>query len=191
MKKTWLGLMLLLFGCGGPSDDSFQKAIDDGWTAFENGDYIVAYISFSKADSITPNSSDALTGKGWSALKKGDLVLAADHLNAATLLQASLADAFAGYAFVLNAQKKYAESNSAADVTLNIESGWEFIHLPSLDAADLHVVRSENFFALGDFANSLKEVKILHPAFDADISKPSGQSLLAAEIEALKTQESL
>ncbi len=93
---------------------------------------------------------------------------------------------FAGWAFVQNALKSYADSNTKASQALTQAPTWRFSHDSTLDASDLHILKAENYFLVGDFDNSLTEVKLLNPNFNADVSSSSGQADLAAEIERLK-----
>ena len=85
-----------------------------------------------------------------------------------------------------NAQKDYTRSNQRADDALALNSNWVFTYDSSLSAADLHVLKAENYFLLGEFAESLAEVQILNPNFSADVSTNAGQAALAQEIENLK-----
>jgi hypothetical protein len=87
----------------------------------------------------------------------------------------------------LNAQKNHSTSNSQVAQALAVDVDWSFPHDTSLDTDDLHVLKAENHFLLGEFPESLAEVQLLNAAFSADVMTSEGQSSLAAEIERLRS----
>lgn len=186
-----ISFMFFLLACGGggdngPTGPSLADLILEGWTAFEQGDYATASTKFTEAINKDQNSAEAFTGKAWSLFKLDNLSQARAEFSAGSLKSNPTADLFAGWAFVLNALKQYASSNQRAENALTQDPAWQFSHGLSLDSNDLHIVKAENFFLLGDFANSLMEIKLLNPGFDVDVNTSDGQSALAQEIERLK-----
>lgn len=188
LKLALSGATIMLAACGGggPSGPTFGDLITEGWAAFQSADYQSASDKFSEA--ITLNSEDAagFTGLAWSLFRLDNLSRANTEFTGGSNALSPTADLFAGWAFVKNAQKDYTRSNQRADDALALNSSWAFTYDSSLSAADLHVLKAENHFLLGEFADSLTEVQILNPSFSADVSTNTGQAALAQEIENLK-----
>lgn len=185
-----LGLCLFfLIACSSseePKAPTYQELINQGWTAFSQDQYETAANSFSQAKSKNPNEAGAYTGLGWCSFKLDDLIHANTEFDLGSTKSNPSADLYAGWAFVLNAQKDYANSNIQADQALANDLNWGFAHELSLDINDLHVLKAENYYLLGNFSQSLMEVQILNPDFNVDLTNSEGQSELAAEIERLK-----
>ncbi|MFQ5824681.1 MAG: tetratricopeptide repeat protein [bacterium] len=183
----FVGLIVIFITCGGgPTEPSYEELINDGWLAFSQSEYQNASDKFSEAKTKDPEEAVAYTGLGWSFLKLDNLIQANSEFSAGSAKNNASADLFAGWAFVLNARKNYTKSNTEANEALSLDPSWSFPYGLSLDVDDLHVLKAENYFLLGDFANSLTEVKILNPNFDVDITTREGQASLAKEIERLK-----
>ena len=193
MKTTFLlklalgSVAIVLVACGGgsPSGPTFGDLITEGWAAFQSGDYQSASDKFSEAITLKNEDAAAFTGLGWSLFRLGNLLRANAEFTGGSNALSPTADLFAGWAFVKNAQKDYTRSNQKADDALALNSNWVFTYDSSLSAADLHVLKAENYFLLGEFADSLAEVQILNPNFSADVSTNAGQAALAQEIENL------
>ena len=185
-------IFLFLTGCPSseepesPTQLSSQELISQGWTAFSQGQYQSAANSFSEAKSVNANEAEANTGLGWSLLKLDNIPQANTEFSSGSAKSNPSADLYAGWAFVLNAQKDYANSNTQAAQALAMDPNWSFAHGLPLDMDDLHVLKAEDYFLLGHFSASLAEVQILNPAFSADVTTSEGQSALAEEIERLK-----
>lgn len=185
-----LGMLLVFFGC--PSSNvteipNWAGLIEQGWSAFRQGQYQIAVERFSEARSIEPSKSEAYSGLGWSLFRLDRLSEAIVEFSSGSGKDDPSADLFAGWAFVLNAQKDYSTSNSLVVQALTADVDWRFPHDTSLDADQLHVLKAENHFLLGEFSESLAEVQLLNAAFSADVTTSQGQSSLAAEIERLKS----
>jgi hypothetical protein len=183
-----------------PTDPSYADFVARGWTAFTAGDYTDAEGHFQDAVDLDAARADGHSGLGWTSLRmddpaSADLSFAAGSTGAGDT--AVLADMFAGWAFASNALKdpagvdltNYSQSNAHAAAALDVDTDWSFTHGPGLDRGDLVVLRAENFFALGEFAESLTEVQLLDPIFSVDVGTPGGQAALAEQIELLKEQE--
>jgi tetratricopeptide (TPR) repeat protein len=184
-----LGGIMLFAGCK-PHDlsgsGSFDNLLAESWSAFTRGEYEGAIKTFNEAKLKNPDSAEPYAGAGWSYMQLNRLSKAYDEFSAGAAKKDSVPDLFAGWGFVLNAQKDHAASNAQIAAALELDSNWSFSYGLGLSASDLHLTKAENYFLLGDYANSLSEVRILEPGFDADIYTNGGQAQLAAEIEALK-----
>ncbi len=191
MKKYLIILTcwMLTAGCK-PHDHSggspYDRVISEAWTSFTQGDYQSALKSFNEAKKSNPDASEPYAGAGWTYIQLNRLSMAYGEFSAGSAKNDSIPDLFAGWGFVLNAQKDYAGSNTQIATALALSAYWSFSYGLGLSAADLHVTKAENYFMLGDYAHSLAEVKILDSGFDADILTNAGQAALAAEIETLK-----
>ena len=93
------------------------------------------------------------------------------------------ADLFAGGAFVLNAQKNYAQSNQKLDQALGIDASWNFAFGLALNANDLHLLKAQNHFLLGEFSESLSAVLVLNASFTGDVLTNEGRAALASATE--------
>lgn len=188
-----LGIFLLFAGCKKGTvtleeevQFTLEELIAQGWAAFEQGNYLQAKDKFSEAQSQYPLEVEVYNGLGWSYFKLDSLEQAVRQFHICYCLFEPTADIFAGWAFALNALKAYGESNVQADSALVSNPTWVFDHGLMLDSRDLVLLKAENHYLLGYFAESLLEVKILNPAFTADVTTDFGRSALAAEIERLK-----
>ena len=193
LKFVSIFLLPILFACSsggdgpsGPTGPPLEVLILEGWTAFEQGDYNTASTRFTEAVSKDQTSMEAFLGLGWSLFKLDNLSRANNEFTAGSSKESPTADLFAGWAFVLNALKRYANSNQRSESAINQDPAWQFSHGLSLDVNDLRIVRAENYFLLGEFANSLVEVRILNSNFNVDVLTNDGQAALAQEIERLK-----
>ncbi len=183
-------LLVLFFACskgptGGEVSKTPQDRVNEGWTAFESGDYSTAVVSFEEALEEDNTLWEAHHGLGWTLARLGNSGQAVNHfLNAISQNPASLS-AKAGLALIYNAQMQYNNSNQRSGEVLQMNAQWIFEHDNRVDWKDLVILRAENFFALGQFAESLEEVRKLNPGFSTDVSTTNGQADLAAEIERL------
>jgi hypothetical protein len=170
-----------------PAGSAYDQLITDAWTLFSQTQYQQAGAKFTEAKANDASRPEAYAGAGWSSFKQNDLVQAAAEFSAGGGKAQPPVDLFAGWAFVLNAQKDYTNSNTKVDSALAKNRAWNFSHGLPLNTSDLHVLKAENFFMLGNFTVSLAEVRILNPAFTADVAASTGIALLAQEIERLKS----
>lgn len=185
-----LALLLLFPACSGKSKtdntpDTFEAYVEEGWNKFADGYYASAIDNFLEAISMDATTAEAYTGLGWSYLRNNNLADGNQAFVDGEAATDPAAHLYAGWAFLLNALKAYSDSNEKATTALTMDADWEFDLGFPLDAADLYLLRADNFFLLGNFDESLQQVRLVNPAFDADVSTVEGQSELAAEIEIL------
>ncbi|MDQ7054675.1 MAG: hypothetical protein Q9P14_17970 [candidate division KSB1 bacterium] len=193
MKKIQFFAMLALIiafasACGkkGPTGPSFEDLIQEGWDAFAQKDYQTASQKFTDAKAMDAKKIDAYVGLGWSLFKLGQLDQASVEFAKGASESEPTADLYAGWAFTLNAMKQYSLSNVRADQALDLAPNWQFPYGLPLAARNLHVLKAENYFLIGDFQKALQEVQILNPAFTADVNTNDGLAALAQEIETLR-----
>jgi Flp pilus assembly protein TadD len=180
--------MVWMSSCGGgeEADQTYQNLVSEGWAFFENAQYDSALNRFTAARDYNPDPSDAYTGRGWCYMKLDNLSSASSDFQSGSTALDPTSELYAGWAFTLNAQKFYTESNTRASEALLDSPNWIFPYGLNLSSDHLHLLKAENYFALGDYANSLSEVKLLDSGFNADVSTSSGQAALADKIEDLK-----
>ena len=182
-----LGSFVFFFfmSCSATTDD-YQSSVDAGWLAYEEAQFTDASFLFVGALAIDPSGTEAWNGLGWSRLRRDSLDGAADAFQTGSALSTPTADLYAGWGFVLNAQKNYGGSNTQTISALSADPQWQFVHEAGLTSVDLKILLAENYFALGQFSQSLTAVQSVNVDFTADVSNTDGQAELAAEIERLK-----
>ncbi|MBN1155689.1 hypothetical protein JXB12_12295 [candidate division KSB1 bacterium] len=183
--------IVFLGSCGNdngftPPPKDAQILVEEGWEKFSYRGYQNALSKFEEAITKDDTYAEAYCGAGWAAARIPDLPLATDYFTQCIALDADYADAYAGLAFVYNASKLYQNSITSAQTVLTINDTWSFTHDITLDYKDICLILAENYFALGDLSSSLAQVKILNPAFNANISSFEGKQALADEIERLR-----
>ncbi|NUM79904.1 hypothetical protein HUU42_03780 [bacterium] len=191
MKKILFGLWVVagFIACSGSTDHddlSYALEIVSGWNALANAHNDSAIIYFENAINFDSNSAIAFAGLGWAEMRLNDLNAAAETFQRGSTKHPVPSDLFAGWAFLLNAMKNYATSNSVADSALAIDAGWEFTVQSAINWQDLTITKAANYYALGDYVTCLEEVKILNPDFVVNIGTDIGQAALGAEIERLR-----
>ncbi|NCQ17685.1 MAG: hypothetical protein COZ80_02075 [Ignavibacteria bacterium CG_4_8_14_3_um_filter_37_9] len=182
-------LAAVFAGCNIEPEDPlllYETEINGGWIAFTKKNFVEANLRFHQAIEVDSSNAEAYSGLAWVLFKQDSLEKALAMFDSAATMIEPNASLFAGHAFVLNVVKSFSFSNQLADIALKLEPGWYFPFLGGLDFNDLIVLKAENFFMLGDFSRSLREVKIINPGFNASVDTPSGIAALAAEIEKLK-----
>lgn len=189
-------VLLLAGGCGGGGDTgggtpepTYEELVAQAWDAFEAADYAQAATGFGEALALDPGGVEAHSGRGWCRMILGDHAGSdADfgEASAGAAADAVRADLFAGWAFLANVYSPaddFAASNERVGQALALDPAWSFTHRSDLDHDDLYVLRAMNHYALGEFAESLVEVRRVEPAFDVDVDTPAGQAALAVKIE--------
>ncbi|HYQ87296.1 MAG TPA: hypothetical protein VES59_08665 [Bacteroidota bacterium] len=181
-----------LWGCskdeGGPAAKTPAELLAEGWQAYASRNYQLAHDDFAAATQGDANLVDAYNGSGWANAKLNVLAAAVASFNTGLGKDAVNLQMRAGLSFVFNAQKLYTSSIAADTTVLHANSTWSFSRDTSINAADLHLLLAEDYFALTppDFASSKAQVLTLNPLFAADIATLAGQTALAAEIERLR-----
>ncbi|MBX7150850.1 tetratricopeptide repeat protein [bacterium] len=178
-----------MLSCGGGSGKGdYDKLITEGETLFASGDYTEALAAFEDARDADPDKAEIYSAIGWCYIQLSNITAASNAFSDGADKTNAPADLFAGWAFVLSAGKSYAAANTEIGVALALDSDWEFTYGLGLDVSDLRVLKASNHFVLGEFTQSLAEVKILDSGFNANVATPAGLASLSQKIESLKTQ---
>jgi len=194
VRKRFLiiGLVTALFwGCSkdeGPAAKTPAELLAEGWQAYATRNYQLAHDDFAAATQGDANLADAYNGSGWANAKLNALNASVASFTTGVGRDPANLQMKAGLSFVFNAQKVYTSSIAADSMVLYADSIWSFSRDTSINAADLHLLLAEDYFALTppDFASSKAQVIKLNPSFAADIATLAGQTALAAEIERLR-----
>ena len=178
----------------GTQNKTAAQLTADGWSAFSGGNYQSALTNFNNALGEDGNYVDAYNGAGWANAKLNAPQSAVTDFTNGLLKDTNAPDSLsmemnAGLAFAYNAQKNYTQSITSALSVLGSNPNWAFVHHSAINAAELHLLLAEDYFAQSspDYVSSLHQVQIIDPAFTADVSTVAGQTELAGEIEQLRS----
>lgn len=167
------------FGCGGgggdgggggggtgPDETPAERAAahtDDGWDAFEGGNFADAKSDFEAALADVANYGEALHGLGWVALSEGDLNEAASKFSSAQGQGVTSLDVKAGLAVALRDKvpADYQGAVNAANAVLTGNASYAFEYDADLDADALRLILAQSYFALQDYDEAYDEVLAL------------------------------
>ncbi len=200
--------VIALIGCGKsgtePTDDTdqpsadvkaeVQQLIQEGWTAFESGDFTTAVDKFTQAVVKENNQYDtlraeALGGRGWSRIYLGELNDARNDFDGANRKSTHPEvknDIYAGYGLVFNALNQYNSCVKIIEPLLQSTPDYEFSHRPAVNAFRLRLLVAQSYYAMGNFAKVAAHLDILEPDY-APHNANDPEALLQA-IERLRNQ---
>jgi tetratricopeptide (TPR) repeat protein len=184
-------LILCLFNScsnndGGSTAKTPEELLAAGWTSYGQKSYAVALDYFTQAYQGKGSLADAYNGAGWANAKLGSMTTARDRFLTGLAKDSTNPDILAGLAFVYNTLKDYPSSVAKGNAVLHINASWVFFRDVSMSVSDLHLLLAEDYFAEGDFQNSVAQVKLLNTSFGADVTTDAGKIALATEIERLR-----
>ncbi len=200
VSLTAICIALLVFslaGCEDKSDniptDSSWQGIDylmqQGWTAYSNGDFGLAYDSFLEANQRNAFYLPAYDGLGWSAVRLTDFTDAEIQFSFITTLANPatqvdlLADAYAGLCLSATIERMVLEDagestteelQELAEKSIQMTQmvfdlqGEDYApadHDPGFGSESLHLLNAQNYYYLQDFGNSEAELSIVDPDF--------------------------
>ncbi|MDH3215763.1 MAG: hypothetical protein OEN01_05655 [Candidatus Krumholzibacteria bacterium] len=183
----------LLVGCGDdgtgpppPPPPPPPSLVEQGWEAFENGDFFVAANKFQQAITDDPANAEARDGFGWSSLKLGNLQDAQTSFDEALVNGFAGADPHVGRAIVLRdiSPPDFTAAIDAAGAALAIDSVYQFAHDTELDWRDVRLVLAQSHFALSAYDQANAQVGLL----GGNMQNPASTTFVAdllAEIERL------
>lgn len=191
MKKLqfMLVISILLFSCEDNmtnNEDKIEKYLIEAWYLYQGNIYVEAIDRFNKILELENKNWQAHLGLGWSHGRLGNLEDAAYHFSKGIEYNNVDSDLKAGLSFVYNAQDLYEKSNQYAYEVLQNNVNWKFTYDELTDWHDLRILKAMNYFALGEYNQSLQEVQILDSGFVADLTNPEGIAELAEKIESLR-----
>lgn len=160
-------LVPTLPGCGGSDGGGGTKPgpslVDQGWAAFEAGDFATAASRFAGAIASDPTDEEAHNGMGWTRLEEASLAAAVASFDAALTNGFAGADPHAGRAIVLRDADPvdYAAAIAAATAALAIDGGYVFAHDTTVDWRDLRLVLAQSHFGLSEYDLASQQVTLL------------------------------
>lgn len=160
-----LGMSLIvLFGCSNDQEYDTEAARRNhavGWTAYNDGDFSAALLSFERAVNLDATLADAHNGLGWSHLSASRtssvnpqiIAKAQDAFEEAIRLDVSNADAWIGLANTLFIRREnptdFQTALLAIDNALKADHTTLFRH-DYQSIADLHALKGACYFYLGE-----------------------------------------
>ena len=190
MKLALLLFLSLGAGCG--DDNGNNHVIDpieataDGWTAFDQGNWVAAEEHFRTAIEADSTFSEAHNGLAWCCAHQDSFQDANQHFDMAIALGITSAEPYAGKAAVLRdtSPADYEGAIDAATEALTIEPGFTFGHDTTFDWRDLRLILAQSYFALGQYFDANAQVDSL----GGDVQDPDAEDFVEAllkEIEVL------
>jgi tetratricopeptide (TPR) repeat protein len=182
--------VMMLGGCGssdgGVDPNPLPTLVEQGWDAFETGDFADAKSNFEQAIADNPTDNAAHNGLGWANMRLDDLQGAVTSFDAALTHGFAGADPHAGKAIVLRDLEPvdYDAAIASANTALGIESSYAFTHDAGLDWKDLRLILAQSHFMLGEYIEANAQVGVLGGTMQNSASPTFVEDLLA-EIERL------
>lgn len=156
--------LVVLLGCSNDQEIDTEAARNNqaaGWTAYNDGDFSAALLSFERAVNLDETLADAYNGLGWSHLSASRtssvnpqiVAKAQDSFEEAIRLDVSNADAWIGLANTLFLRREnptdFQTALLAIDNALKADHSTLFRH-DYQSIADLHALRGACYFYLGE-----------------------------------------
>lgn len=162
----FLLLSLLILGCSSDSETVSATAVthtQQGWSAYNSGNYTQALLNFERALNSDPEYADAHNGVGWSHLSLSLTVsLALDAFRNAVRYDSSNADAWVGLANTLYLRYKdtsdFEDAIKAIDNALNADTKYLYRH-DYYTNAELYALKASCYFYLGENQKAKQEIE--------------------------------
>ncbi|MFQ5636369.1 MAG: tetratricopeptide repeat protein [bacterium] len=158
----------ILLQCGGgnpttPTIRDPKELVDEGWAAFESGNFQRAAVKFDSAKTLDSIFAEAYNGAGWAHGRLTEFEQASEDFKVAVGLKESLIEAHAGASFAYHAANRFEQSISEALFTLEAEPHFIFSHDTTVDSMDIRVTLALSYFSIADFANAAEQMDIVDP----------------------------
>jgi len=140
-----------------------QELVDEGWSAFEAGDFATAEAKFDTAITNDGSLVDAYNGRAWSRARKRKYTQARQDFEQALSLDIDFQEARAGLALVLHVLNEFQEAIDAAQTVLSAAPDFVFSHDTSVTTASLRIVLAHSYFSLGQYEQAAQQLDILDP----------------------------
>ena len=135
--------------------------IQEGWKAFQSGDYVAAVDNFTAAKNRDALDSTAYLGLGWSNARLLDFEKSISNFQLMLSFvkgNSMRTDAYAGLAMTYSAQHNDSLAIDAARQALQILSDYQFLYDNKITAAKLHVVIAQNYYNSQNYLKALAEI---------------------------------
>ncbi len=162
----FLILSVLILSCSSDSETVSATAIthtQQGWIAYNSGDFTQALLNFERALNSDPEHADAHNGVGWSHLSLSLTVsLALDAFQNAVRYDSTNADAWIGLANTLYLRYKdtsdFGDAIKAIDNGLNADTKYLYRH-DYYTNAELFALKASCYFYLGENQKAMQEIE--------------------------------
>jgi len=166
--------------------DSDPTLVDEGWNAFDIGDYNTAASTFIQAIDEDASNSKAHNGLGWALLSLGNLENSIVSFDAALSNDFTGADPHVGKAIILRDRRPvdYAATINEAKLALSMNEDYVFLHDVDLDWKDIRLILTQSYFAVGAYIEANNQIELL----GGNVQDPTSATFvldLLAEIQAL------
>lgn len=172
MAKTklllWFAISVLLSHCGdgNPSKPEPRPAdvlTDEGWAAFEAGNFALAVMRFDSAKISDANFVEAYNGAGWAYARLDDFEESGENFANALTRSPNLTEARAGATLTNHALDDFQNAIAQALLTLTAAPNFVFSHDSSIDALDIRITLALSYFSEGEFVNAAAQMDIIDP----------------------------
>ncbi len=159
-------LSFLMFGCSSDSETVSATTVthtQQGWSAYNSGDYTQALLNFERALKSDPEYADAHNGVGWCHLSLSlGVSLALDSFQNAVRYDSTNADAWVGLANTLYLRYKdtsdFEDAIKAIDNGLNADTKYLYRH-DYYTNAELFALKASCYFYLGENEKAQQEIE--------------------------------
>jgi tetratricopeptide (TPR) repeat protein len=165
--------LVVLLGCSDEQAFDTEAARKNqalGWTAYKEGDFSAALLSFERAVNLDASLADAHNGLGWSHLSASRtssvnpqiVAKAQDAFEEAIRLDVSNADAWIGLANTLFLRRENASDFQTALLAINnaLKANHTFLFRHDYQSiADLHALKAACYYYLGEKALAITSVE--------------------------------
>lgn len=159
-----------------------EELVDDGWIAFENGDYSLSRSIFLDAIDAYGKNAKGYSGLGWSYMKLDSIYESISSFDRAISLDTELMEAYAGISLI---DMDYNNVIDKATVLIDSRPDYVFSHDSSVTIEDIYLSRAHAYICRGNFSLALYDVQSVDPDFNADISTQQGRLALVQKLEEL------
>lgn len=141
--------------------DSLQ-AYQDSVAAVNTNDSLALVDATDRLETVRGQMVQIFSGSGWLATKSGNPESGNANFSAALAVDPGFIEALGGHAFALQAMQNWVMSNERVTATLALDPSWAFTHDTQINYLDLRLLRTENYFNMGEFQASLDEALALN-----------------------------
>jgi tetratricopeptide (TPR) repeat protein len=145
------------------------QLVDEGWGAFETGDWEASLAKFQLAHQASPGGVLALEGLGWALLRLYRLEESLGFLAQAIAIQPGRTDCLAAATLASGALGRCDDTVTRGRQLLALAGdAYVFSHDESVGASDIRYCLVICLMAAGDLEGALAEAKAIDPSIDLD-----------------------
>ena len=160
-------ILFFLYGCGGGlvadlNTSDYDTLIDQGWAAYNKGDFTKASYIFTKARVSDPLKSDAYLGDGWALLRCQHPDSAVVVFKVGLSYFKTLADSVDAICGLSGSYLALGNNSKAASILTDypvsdLEKGFPFVeHDFLIDSGDLEMTLAMALYRMGQYSSTQK-----------------------------------